>query len=503
MISQHDPFSLKRLVSLARRWLAFIVLTAIAASATVYLVSMRQPAEYQATTTLMIGVADQQPNQSGAVTAGQGLARTYARTFNNAQLYQQAVHDLNLGVSASKLQSLINVFAVRDTQLVEVQGTWSTTEGAIKIANHMAAMFARHRQEQALDSLKPTQDFVAEQRAQLAAALAAVPADKYEAPETIALRNELDNMIQRQQSLQLQTFDIRKQIDVISPASTAASIGLSPSTLALIALLVGGAVAFGLAILVELFSPTKLPFEMVRRLGLTSIVTLPVLPDPKAALWRALLDYSSSTTAQALRLLPAQLANGGKIAMVAGIGQRTDSASVATSFAAACAEDGRNVLLIDANVDAPRLETLLKVQSDNGLQQVLGNPALLGSALTATSFANVTLLSAKRAQNEAPVDARQFDQLIEQLTTQFDVIVIDLFEPLRHRIASRLIGHTDKLLLVAHEREISEVALLPYIDWSKQKMVNVMPTVVMFNGARQWDSSSSTPMPTPVLVQQS
>lgn len=505
MISQKDSFALGRIVMMAKRWLPFILLTAIISSLIVYVVAGNKPTQYRATATLLIGLADQVPNQSAAVTAGQGLARTYARTFYNAQLYQQAVEELNLGVPAGQLQNAVKVFAVRDTQLVEVQGSWTTPEEAVRITNHMAAMFAKHRQDQAVASLKPTQDFVAEQRVNLAQALAAVPRAEYDSPQTISLRNELDNVVQREQSLIVQTFDIRKQIDVVSPASTAETTGIGSRSLASIALLVGGAVALGLCILAELFRPSTLPQETAQQLGLTWVVLLPRLKDTKAPMWRALREYSSSATAQALRLLPGRLSRNGKVAMIAGIGQRTDSASVAASLAAAYVESGRKVLLVDANLDAPRLDTLLGVKTAVGIQQVLHNPALLESALVSTTLPNVTLLSGKRpatADERAHVDAVQFSQLLKQLGDTFDLVIVDLFEPLQQSIGSGIISITDTTLLVAHEREVTEVALQPYSEWVHQKMDGQTPTLIIFNGTPQPAHSGSTSMPAPVLAQQ-
>jgi MinD-like ATPase involved in chromosome partitioning or flagellar assembly len=184
------------------------------------------------------------------------------------------------------------------------------------------------------------------------------------------------------------------------------------------------------------------------------------------------------------------------VTTVAGIGKRTDSATVAAGLAAAYAERGKRVLLVDANLNEPRLDTLLGLHAGAGLHQVLRGKGSLKEALIPTPLTDVTLLAAGPlpAQSEkAQISPEQISNLLEQLRGQFDLVIVDLFEPLQQRVASSVLADTDTLMLVAHEREISESSLRPYAIWSRQSTSAEMPTLVIYNGANGNDPSQSQP----------
>src|SRR5579859_1100535 len=96
MISQNQALTLRRLFTLARLWLPFILLGSIIAGGTVFVLSRNNPQQYKATAALMIGLADQVPTRSDAINAGQGLARTYAKVFDDPLLYAQAVDEMKI-----------------------------------------------------------------------------------------------------------------------------------------------------------------------------------------------------------------------------------------------------------------------------------------------------------------------------------------------------------------------------------------------------------------------
>jgi len=490
---------------LARRWLPFLLLASMVSGITAFVIADRRPPEYKATATLLIGLADQLPNRSEAMSAGQALARTYARTFDDSRIYAQAVQDLGLdGVSQGELQSNVKVFAVRDTQLVEVDVTWPAPDQAVRIANYLAQAFAERRRQEALEELEPTQQYIANRRAEIAQQLHNVRRSDYDAPETLILRSDLDQLIGREQALTLQSFDLRKQINVVSPASTAEQAGLPTSYIVLIAILVAAAVAAALAIIVEMFSPTQLPEDMAQQLGFQSFIALPALHQHTVRAWRTLIDYSNSTTAQVLRLLAGRLPASARYMMTGGIGKRTDSATVAVNLAAASAESGRRVLLVDANLNAPRLNALFEMAGSDGLNQVIYQGQSLESALLATPLPGVTLLGAGPVppQTDKVDDPGQISSLIESLQDRFDLIIVDLHEPLQHRSASALVNLTEALILVVHQREATDTAMRPYSSWAQLKQFVVAPTLIVYNGIAPVEPSTPTSGHTLTLAQQ-
>lgn len=501
MISQDQPLTLRRLLGQARRWLPFILLTCAISAGTAFFMTRGRMLEYQAIATLLVGIADQQPNRNDAVNAGQGLARTYARIFGDPQLYEQAAADLAIpGLSAGELQGSVKVYAVSGTPLIDVEVTRPTSDEAIRIANHMAQVFVEQRRAQSLAGLEPFITQTVEQRAAVEAALSQLRRSEYDSPEALGLRKEQEQLIIREQSLEAQSAEIVKQIDVASPASTSSRIGVESSQLILIATLIGATVAFAIAILAELLLPTMMVEDVVRRLGLASPVMLP-RSQSKDAAWRELLDRSNSPLSQAFRLLPGQMPADAKTILLAGLGKRTDATTVATNLAAAYAEEGRRVLLIDANVDQPRLGKLLNVEVSTGLQKAIQSSAKLDGALLATPIPGVSLMGAE-PNNAAPIEASGFVELLEQLEERFDLVIVDLFEPLRHSLAPRLINAVDATMLITNPAEATERTLKPYSTWLQQKMPDRQPTLVIYNGIAPIERVEGPELQAPVMVQQ-
>jgi capsular polysaccharide biosynthesis protein len=485
MIEQEQPLTLKRLIAQTKRWLPFIIAACIIAAGATFVMTRGRIPEYQATSTLLIGIADQQPNRNDAVNAGQGLARTYARTFNDAAFYERAVKDLGLDFSAAKLQSGVKVFAVSSTPLIDIEVTWSSREEAVRFANYLATLFVEQRRSQSLAGLTQTLEETRQRRLTVEQRLSEIRPRDYDTPEAAALRKELDQLVLREQAIEEQASDVRKQIDIVSYASSTEKVGIANLQIAIISIVGSGAAALSLAILVELLMPTLLSEDIARRLGFSLPVYLRTRRKSQGKIWNVLRSSADSSTSQTLRLLAGRIPAEAKVVMVAGVGKRTDSSSVAISLAAACVEDGRKVLLLDANMDQPRLSALLNLPVTVGLQQLLQGKGQLDGALLATEITGVSLLGAEPNDSRASQSINESAMLAQLLTTlqeRFDLIIVDLFEPLQHALSQRLITATDVLVLVAHEQAVRPAVLQPYGTWIQQKMPNQAPTFIIYNG---------------------
>lgn len=500
MLFQDQSLTLKRLLGRTRRWFPFILIACIVASSAAFFLTRDRAPTYQATATLLVGIADQQPNRNDAVNAGQGLARTYARIFADPQLYERAASELALpGVTAEQLYESVTVYAVSGTALIDIQVNWWSAEEAILIANHMAEMFVAQRREQSLAGLAPFREQTIEQRRVVEAELSQIDPEDYNSPQALGLRKEQEQLIIREQGLLTQAAEIEKQIDIASLATTASQTGIASTQIVLIATVIAATVALSLAILVELLAPTLVLEDVVRRLGLRDPVVLPAFQTKPA--WRELLDNGTSSAALALRLVPGQVPAGAKHILLAGIGKRTDAASIAINLATAYAEEGRQVLLIDANVDQPRLGDRFGATITTGIQKAIQSTAQIDGSILATPIPGVSLIGAE-ANSTAPIDPRGFMNLLEQLEKRFDLVIIDLADPLRHSLASRLIQALEGMILVAHPREVTERALKPYTTWVQQKMPDRPATLVVYKGTPPDHVSEGTPLSTPLMVPQ-
>jgi polysaccharide biosynthesis transport protein len=123
---------------------------------------------------------------------------------------------------------------------------------------------------------------------------------------------------------------------------------------------------------------------------------------------------------------------------------------LAANLAQSCAQNERQVVLIDCDLRKPRLHQIFQVESQPGLSNYLTGSANLGEILRPTTIPNLTIITAG-AQPPRPVNllnSETFKKLLKELRQQFLHIIIDtppVLEFADARFVSQLV---DGVLLV-------------------------------------------------------
>lgn len=121
-----------------RRWWWLVVIPIIAA-ALGYLISIRQPSVYQATTTILIGQTIQSAELNRTdIQTSEALALTYANITLRQPVIQRVIDSLNLGASWRNLRNRIRAEPIAGTQLLEISVEAESPESARVIANEVA-----------------------------------------------------------------------------------------------------------------------------------------------------------------------------------------------------------------------------------------------------------------------------------------------------------------------------------------------------------------------------
>jgi capsular exopolysaccharide synthesis family protein len=120
------------------------------------------------------------------------------------------------------------------------------------------------------------------------------------------------------------------------------------------------------------------------------------------------------------------------------------------NLAVAEAQAGKRVLLIDADLRRPSLQSLFRVPFGDGLAEVLRNQATLIDAMRSTPVENLTLLPAGTPPaNPAEIlSSPRWQRLIAEVRGQFDLILIDSPPLLAVSDPCEIARHADGLLLV-------------------------------------------------------
>ncbi len=127
-----------------------------------------------------------------------------------------------------------------------------------------------------------------------------------------------------------------------------------------------------------------------------------------------------------------------------------DEKSVAVAnLAVTMAQSGRRTVLVDCDLRRPSLHTFFNLNNDAGLTSMVLNDDAT-PPLQATSVENLWLLaSGPKPPNPADLlGSRKIDQLIEQLTAQYDVVLFDAPPVIAVTDAAVLGAKVDGVLLV-------------------------------------------------------
>lgn len=135
---------------ISKRWLIVVAIPLLAALTSGIISFFIIKPSYQASTTLIVGKKASEEGQAAAqmldnnvLLANQQLAKTYATIAQSRTVEESVIKDLNLPLTAEKLDKLITVDQVKTTEILEIQVNNTNPELAASIANTMAQEFSK------------------------------------------------------------------------------------------------------------------------------------------------------------------------------------------------------------------------------------------------------------------------------------------------------------------------------------------------------------------------
>lgn len=141
-----------------------------------------------------------------------------------------------------------------------------------------------------------------------------------------------------------------------------------------------------------------------------------------------------------------------------GEGKSTNAANLAIVFA----QDGKRVLLVDADMRKPTMHYTFACQNRIGLSTVLSNQHDIDSAISPTDIEHLSIVtSGPIPPNQAELlSSQQFDQFIQAVKQRFDFIIFDAPPILAASDAQILANKCDGTLLVVHARKAEKDAVI-------------------------------------------
>ena len=455
-----------------RKWWWLIVAATLVATVSSFLATRQQPPIYQTRTTVIIGNSMNNPNpNSYDYYQSQQLAATYADIVKRDTVRQATMTALGLGFLPE-----YSARTVPSTQLVEITVTDTDPVRAQAVAKELVNQLiaispsgqngeAKKRQafisgqlNELEDKIKATQSEITKKQEELTGLFSARQIADAQT-QIAALQNKLASMQTNYTALLSNTQQgARNALSTLEEARLPTRpIGPNKSATILLAAVIGFALAAAAAYLLEYLDDTmKNPEDVEKALGLTTLGAAPVmkLEDGNELV---VVTQSQSPISEAYRVLRTNLqfaAVGHPLdtLMVTSAGPGEGKSMTAANLAAALAQGGRQVILVDGDLHRPRQHRVFGLRNNTGvttalITDVAGN---LDNILQDTSVPGLRVLTSGPLPPNAAelLGSMRMRELLADLHTRADIVVVDSPPVTALSDAAVLSTQTDGVLLV-------------------------------------------------------
>lgn len=268
------------------------------------------------------------------------------------------------------------------------------------------------------------------------------------------LRQAQTNNNQNLNRLQLMSNEFESPIRILSPRVLAEQT--KPRWI--VNLVVGAMFGLILGVFVAIAREIALdkvnyPAEAIGIAGVDVLARIPIRPRSRPPL---IDDPQSARAFEAYRLLRAgtvlrlqQMGDGGAF-LVTSTEKGEGKTVVAGNLAVALALDGRDTLIVDANLRDPKVHKLFRLDNTKGLVDVLLKQVTPEAACQDTQFANLKVLTAgtEIVNPTEALSSMEMLELIERLKGLFDTVVVDGPDSFSVADAQELTRHVRNVLFV-------------------------------------------------------
>ncbi|MBC8255466.1 MAG: polysaccharide biosynthesis tyrosine autokinase [Ardenticatenia bacterium] len=467
---------LRQYTTIIWRWLWLIILGALLAGLTAFVVSRRTVPVYEASATLLIQQADN-PSLDSNILDSERLARTYADLLKAPVILDGAAARLGLeGIAAGD----VSVQSLSDTRLIRLKVESISPRLAAEIADIIPVVFIERNEALQLSRFSESKESLARELSRLQADIETAQA-RIEAigePASAADQAELGRLqtglTQHRSSYamllssyeEIRLTEARAMDNVVVFQEAVVSKNpVRPHTMrdTLLAAVVGAMLAVGTAFLIEYLDDTvKSPEDVTRVLGLSTLGAIAHMRlDGRAnRIEEQLVTAASpkSPISEAFRTLRTNI----KFSSVDKPIRRllvtspspTDGKSItAANLATVMAQAGQSVVLVDADLRRPVLHKIFQLPNNVGLTTSLltgSNPGPNDCLLSPPEMENLQVLtSGPLPPNPSELlGSQRMGQLIEHLEQQADLLIFDSPPTLAVTDAAVLAKQVDGVLLV-------------------------------------------------------
>ncbi len=379
---------ISRQVGIAIRWLPLILICALAAGAIAYTWASGQPSVYEATARLIVNPGPDPSVQDLAV--AEAAAVRYADQARSRPAALAVIDTLGLTEGAQSLRDRIETSVSEDTFEVIIRARDKDAAAARVLALAVGnEVRLRVKDTIITDEVRAADSAIAANRVsirilqnRLEQLRKKANKDTFDRQELISLTGQISNLQRDIQGLQPSSRAyVRNRLEWFDrPTAPITPTEPRPLYWTLLAIVVGGMLAVGIAFVVEYLRHYGKVRDEDDLEAATGLLALGSVFEKRGDIKRGdpervvMLTHPGSEAAESYRGLLAKIgfASGPARAILVASADPSDGKStVAANLAAAYAEAGRNVILVDADYRSPRLHSFFGVRNDRGVTNVM------------------------------------------------------------------------------------------------------------------------------------
>jgi capsular exopolysaccharide synthesis family protein len=491
-----ESIDLVKYMVLFWHWAWLIILVIVIATGGAYFVSKLIPPVYQAQTTVLVDMAS--PNSSvdyGFVLLNSQLTQTYSQMMIKSSVLDEVATRLGLvEVDPKSITSKPET----NTQLIDIFVESTDPKLAADIANTLVAVFSDQVQslqatrfseseESLLAQMNDIENRIKVANDQLSIITGMAEADRLET--TIAnYRQTYASLLQSYEQVRLAKAQNSSNIVQIEPAALPIE-PVRPRIFMNVAIagLVSAVLVGGLIVGIDLLNDTvKTPEDIVGKLGLPVLGVIshyknkdgipitesqPLSPITEAfRTLRTNVKYAGASLDIPLRSIMVTSATPGE--------GKTD---VLVNLGVVLAQNKLRVLLMDADLRRPALQSRLGLDNMIGLSQIFVHPELgISYSLQPTRISGLTAITAGDSPPNPSelLGSQLMGTILEQLKSNYDVVLIDTPPALAVTDAAVMLPYVEGVLLVIKPGSTSIAPLRRMVNQFHQLNANLLGVVL-------------------------
>lgn len=423
-----------------RKWL--IIATAVIATIVATIGSFLVTPSYSAAALIRVSASPNPLVERADVQYAQQLMNTYIIIGRTRPILQKVIEQAGLDISSKRLNDMIDIKAIEETELIEITVNNSDPEEAALIANTIANVLISQTTQ--LSGVVSASDAVQEQLNQINQELDDMRKQYdtllVESPGEVARITDLSRQItvkqQTYEALSSQYEEVRLSEAIRVSAVTfveEASVPTSPvfprKTLniglgAALGILTGS----GLALLLS-----NLDTRIYSASQVKNMIDLPILAElsksaPSQVRFREMLPVGRESYRRLRANLFALRRNMElKTVMISSPQEDEGKSTITYNLAMSVAQLGHSVLVMDCDMRNPSQHKLFEIPNTVGLSTVLEKKISLSEALQEVGIHNLRVLTSGPTPSDPTqlLSSEYMKDLLREMSPRFDIILLD------------------------------------------------------------------------------